>query len=337
MSGRGHITVDTSRMADALDLVRSGVSKTADAVGSTTRAVTQTIREVGGTTSAVGETRSAVNEMMMSVVAAETAAAQRVSKNVTTGFLGLISSQLMQKKIEAQTVMQSKCQVLGHYNRQLGRLKAQLGNDFQRITARYAKIIGQLNENLKGRIYQLDAPAAEVSDEGYLALDKRVLVSAAPIPLFEQDVLALSNQVCVTRCKDSCSKALPEVKNFVIQLKKLKKVMDSSVRPVRRETTGRLSMPVVVMEAEDPNVVGTKKIDIVFGDRDEQKAQANRIRANFDEVKGTLKWRTSGSSRDVVVKKISDLADKQGVSERARKVIQGLVDSSFWQEMEANG
>lgn len=96
-------------------------------------------------------------------------------------------------------------------------------------------------------------------------------------------------------------------------------------------------MPVVVMEAEDPNVVGTKKIDIVFGDRDEQKAQANRIRANFDEVKGTLKWRTSGSSRDVVVKKISDLADKQGVSERARKVIQGLVDSSFWQEMEANG
>jgi len=337
MSGRGHITVDTSRMADALDLVRSGVSKTADAVGSTTRAVTQTIKEVGGTTSAVGETRSAVNEMMMSVVAAETAAAQRVSKNVTTGFLGLISSQLMQKKIEAQTVMQSKCQVLGHYNRQLERLKAQLENDFKRISNRYAKIIGQLNENLKSRVYQLDAPAAEVSDEGYLALDKRVLVSAAPIPLFEQDVLALSNQVAVTRCKDSCSRVLPEVKNFVIQLKKLKRIMDSSIRSVKCATTGRLSMPVVIMEAEDLNVVGTKKLEIVFGDRDEQKGQANRIRANFDEVKGALKWRTPGSSRDIIVKKISNLADKQGVSERTHKVLQELVESSFWQEMEANG
>lgn len=337
MGGRGHITVDTSRMADALDLVRSGVSKTADAVGSTTRAVSQTIKEVGGTTNAVGETRSAVNEMMASVVAAEAAAAQRVSKNVTTGFLGLISSQLMQKKIEAQTVMQSKCQVLGHYNRQLGRLKTQLENDFQRITTRYAKIIGQLNENLKSRVYQLDAPAAEVSDDGYLALDKRVLVSAAPVPLFEQDVLALSNQVCVTRCKDSCSKALPEVKSFVIQLRKLKKVMDSSVRPVKLETTERLSMPVIVVEAEDMNVVGTKKIDVVFGDRDEQKAQANRIRASFDEVKDGFGWRTSGSSRDVVVRKIGDLAVKQGVSERMRKVMQGLVDSSFWQEMEVNG
>lgn len=337
MSGRGHITVDTSRMADALDLVRSGVSKTTDAVGSTTRAVDQTRKAVGETASAVGETRSAVNEMMMSVVAAETAAAQRVSKNVTTGFLGLISSQLMQKKIEAQTVMQSKCQVLGHYNRQLRRLKSQLENDFQRITTRYARIIGSLNENLKNRIYQLDAPAAEVSDEGYLALDKRVLVSAAPIPLFEQDIVSLSSQVCVTRCKDSCSRALPEVKNFVIQLKKLKQNMDSSVRSVKRDTTGRFSMPVVIMEAEDPNVIGTKKIDVVFGDREEQKAQANRIRANFDEVRNSLKWRTSGSSRDVVVKKIGDLVEKNGVAERTRKVLQRLIDSSFWQEMEVNG
>lgn len=336
MSGRGHITVDTSRMADALDLVRSGVSETATAVGSTTQAVGRTIRAVGGTTNAVGETRSAVNDMMAAVVAAERAAARSVSKNVSTGFLGLISSQLMQKKIEAQTVMQSKCQVLGHYNRQLGRIKAQLDNDYQRITARYSKIIAQLNENLKGRIYQLDAPAAEVSDEGYHTLDKRVLVSAAPIPLFEQDILSLSNQVCVTRCKDSCFKALPEVKNFVIQLKKLKKIMDSSVRPVKRDLTGRISMPIVVMEAEDPNVAGTKKMDIVLGDREEQTSHANRIRANFDEVKSVLKWRTSGSSRDVIVKKINDLADRQGVSDRARKVLQSLVDSSFWQEMEVN-
>ncbi len=337
MSGHGHITVDTSRMADALDLVRGGVSRTTEAVGSTTRAVRQTIDEVEGTKQAVGETQGAVNKMMASVVAAETEAAHRVSKNVSTGFLGLISAQLMQKKIQAQTVMQAKCQVLGHLKYQLGRLKAQLENDFQRITARYAKIIAQLNENLRSRIYQLDAPAAEVSDEGYRALDKRVLVSGAPIPLFEQDVLSLSNQVSVTRCKDSCSKALPEVKNFVVQLKKLKKVMDSSVRPVKRDATGRISMPVVVMESEDPNVLGTKKIDVVFGDRDEQKSQSGRIRASFDESKGSLKWRTSGSSRDVVVKKIGDLAERQGVPERTRKVLQKLVDSSFWQEMEVNG
>lgn len=334
MPGQGYITVDTSKMAKALDQVSSGVSRTTDAVNSTTKAVGQTIREVDGTTNAVGETRSAVTAMMASVVAAEAAAAQQVSKNVSTGFLGLISSQLMQKKIESQTVMQSKCQVLGHYNRQLGRLKSQLENDFQRITTRYAKIINQLNENLKGRIYQLDAPAAEVSDEGYRALDKRVLVSAAPIPLFEQDVLALSNQVCVTRCKESCSRALPEVKDFVIQLKRLKRTMDSSVRSVKREDTGRISMPVVIMEAEDPNVIGTKKIDVIFGDREEQKSQANRICANFDEVKGGLKWRTSGSSRDVVVKKIANLAERHGVADRTRKVLQQLVDSSFWQEME---
>ena len=335
MGGHGHITVDTSRMADALDLVRKGVSKTADAVGSTTSAVKQTIREVGGTTNAVGETRSAVNAMMASVVAAEAAAAQRVSRNVTTGFLGLISSQLMQKKIESQTVMQSKCQVLGHYNRQLGRLKAQLQNDFMRITNRYAKIINQLNENLRSRVYRLDAPAAEVSDDGYQALDKRVLVSGAPISLFEQDVLALSNQVCVSRCKDSCAKALPEVQNFVIQLKKLKKAMDASVRPVKRERTGRISMPVVIMESEDANVAGTKKTDVVLGDREEQKAQVNFVRARFDETCSTLRWRTSGSSRDIVAKKIGALAEKHGVADRTREVMQRLIDSSFWQEMEA--
>jgi hypothetical protein len=337
MSGNGRIIVDTSKMADALDLVRNGVSKTTDAVGSTNREVSRTTRAVDGTTSAVCETKFAVNAMMAAVVAAEADAAQRVSKNVSTGFLGLISSQLMQKKIEAQTVMQSKCQVLGHFNRQLGRIKTQLENDYQRITARYSKIITQLNENLKSRIYQLDAPAAEVSDEGYLAIDKRLLVSAAPVPLVEQDVLSLSTQVCVTRCKDSCSRALPEVKKFVVQLKKLKKIMDSSVRPVKRDSTGRLSMPVVVIEAEDINVASAKKMDVILGNKEVQTSQANRIRANFDEVKNALKWRTSGSSRDVIVNKINNLADNQGLSERTRNVLQNLVDSSFWQEMEVNG
>lgn len=329
------IRVDTSGMASALDKVRSGVSHTADAVQLTASAVQRTVTEVGGTTNAVGETRDAVNEMMASVVAAETAAAQRVSRNVSTGFLGLISSQLMQKKIEAQTVMQSKCQILGHYNRQLQRLQTQLEGDYQRITKRYAKIMNQLDENLKSRIYQLNAPAAEVSDEGYKSLDKRVLVSGAPIPLFEQDILALSNQVCVMRCKDTCARALPEVKNFVIQLKKLKRTMDASVRDVATTRTRRLSMPVVVIEEEDTNVKGQKRLDVVLGERKEQKAQANRVRANFDEVRNCLFWRTSGSSRDVVVKKIEELASKNGIKERTRTVLMKLAGESFWQEMEA--
>lgn len=329
------IKVDTSSMASALDKVRDGVSHTADAVQTTTNAVRQAAKEVKGTTNAVGETRYAVKEMMASVVAAEAEAAQRVSRNVSTGFLGLISSQLMQKKIEAQTVMQSKCQVLGHYNRQLHRLQTQLEGDYQRITKRYAKIINQLNENLKSRIYQLDAPAAEVSDEGYKSLEKRVLVSGAPIPLFEQDILALSNQVCVIRCKDSCARALPEVKNFVIQLKKLKRAMDASVRDVAIAATGRLSMPVIVIEAEDTNVKGQKKLDVVFGERKEQKTQSKRIRANFDEVQSRLSWRTSGSSRDVVVKKIEELASKNGLGERTRAAVMKLAGESFWQEMEA--
>ncbi len=336
MGGKGSITVDTSSMANALDAVRNGVKETTDAVEATRRSVNRTVSGVQETTHAVQETRDEVQKMMKVVVAAEAEAAQRVSKNVNTGFLGLISSQLMQKKIEAQTVMQSKCQVLGHYRRQLNRLKGQLENDFNRITARYSKIIKQLNENLKTRIYQLDAPAAEVSDAGYRALDKRVLVSGAPIPLFEQDVLSLSNQVCVTRCKDTCAKALPEVKNFVVQLKKLKQIMESSVRSVHRETTGRLLMPVIVMESVDPNVENTKKLDVVLGEKEEQQAQASRIHARFDAVKDGFKWRTSGSSRDVIAKKIGDLAEKNDLSDRTRSVLQKLVDSSFWQEMEVN-
>ena len=334
MSGHGHITVDTSQMADALDLVRNGVSRTADAVGSTAEAANQSVAEIGETTKAVGKTNLAVNAMMTSVVAAETEAAQRVSRNVTTGFLGLISSQLMQKKIEAQTVMQSKCQLLIFYNNQLNRLKAQLEGDFQRITARYAKIIKQLNDNLKSRVYKLDAPAAEVSDEGYHTLDKRVLVSAVPMPLIEQDVLSLSTQVCISHCKESCAKVLPEMQNYVLQLRNLQQIMDSSVRSVKCDAVERISMPIIIMEAESPYISGTQKMDIVLGDKEEQKAQTNHIRAVFDEIKGSLKWRSPGSSRDVVIEKVYDLAKNHGVSERMLKIIQQLVEASFWEEME---
>lgn len=330
MSTHEHITVDTSSMARALDRVESGVERTADAVHGTTNAVNATSREVSGTT-------GAVRDMMASVVAAEAAAAQRVSQHVSTGFLGLIRSQLMQKMIEAQTTMQSKCQVLGHYNNMLMRLKDQLEGDYQRISKRYGRIIKQLNENLKTRIYQLDAPAAEVSDAGYKALDKRVLVSGAPMPLFEQDVMSLSNQVGIARCKDNCGKAIAEVRDFVVQLLRLKETMESSIRPVKIKDTIRLSMPVVVMEAEDTNVVGTKKLDLVFGERPEQTAQESRIRANFYEVRNTLRWRTAGSSRDLVLQKIGDLAERSGVDARTRKEMMRLAGASVWQEMEVNG
>lgn len=338
------VSDEVSSTIKAVDRTATAVEGTSDAVHGTTSSVNTTIKRVKDTQSAVkettvavGSTIAAVESMRGQVVKAEEEAAQKVSRHVTSGFVSLIRAELAQKKVEVQTHVMSKCQVLGHFGQMLQRRQKQLQDDYERITKRYAKIIDQLNEALKSRIYMLDAPAAEVSDQGYGVLEKRVLVNGAALPIFEQNALPLSNHVGIAHCKEDCSKALVVVKDLVIHLQRLRRAMEASVREVRIEGKRRWTMPMLIMEAEDPDVVGTKKTELVFGGHPEQKAQEKNIRSEYYEHRNSFHWCEAGAGREQVRQRIEDLAAAAQLDERTRKWVMQLADSSAWQELGAIG
>lgn len=333
-------TVDTHPLADTMSEVSDRVEGTKDAIRGTTQEIRNTTKmvsgtktAVGATTAAVGATTAAVETMMQKVVKTEKEAAEKVSRHVTSGFISLVRAELAQKKIEVQTHMMSKCQVLGHFNQMLSRRQKQLRDDYERISKRYKRIIEDLNGALKTRIYNLDAPAVEVADLGYGLQNKRMLIAGAALPIVEQDVQPLASHLRIAHCKDDCARAMVEVKEMVVHLQRLRRAMEASVRDVRLSDKRRRTMPVLIIEAEDPDVGGMQKTDLVVGDRCEQQDRANSIRSQFYERRGDFSWQEAGNGRDIVLQKIEERANEAHLDARTRKWVMQMASASTWQEL----
>lgn len=314
MPGHRDIIIDTTELADKLDDV--------------CRSVDETSSEVSGTT-------SSVEKMAAMVCTAEAAAAESVSRNVTSGFRNLIAVQMAQRKIECQAEVQAKCLLLKSFNDMLAQLSKQLQGDYERITKRYAKILQQLGDALKTRIYNLDAPAAEVADQGYNEMINRTLSNGAAAVMVDQDIQPLSSMIATARCKDDCRKSMERLKAMVLDIRHLRDDLDKAVRDIPLESSCRRSLPVIIFEHDDLNVADYHKTEIRIGEREEQKRLSKFVESEYARRSENFSWRDGGADSAAVSDRILGLASQADLDDRRRGIIRDLVQRSRWQELEA--
>ena len=314
MPGHRDIVVDTSDLAERLNDVRD---------------------EVRETTHAVEGTNTSVNTMTATVCAAEAAAAESVNRNVTAGFRNLIGMQLAQRRIESFSEVQAKCLLLNSFNDMLAHLNKQLQGDYERITKRYSKILQTLADSLKARIYNLDAPAAQIADLGYQGIINRVLTGAAPVVQLDQDVQPLGNMVVMARCKEDCRKSMEVLKSMVLDIRQLRNDLEQSVRNVPLNSSCRRALPMIVMESEDLNVPDFQKTDIQLGDSEEQKRILKPVKESYERKAKAFQWQNGDKAGKTISSKILEIASRENIDDRTRQVIQNLVDHASWQSLEA--
>ena len=302
----GYITVDTSEMA-------------------------YTLKNVTGS---VDHAIAAVERSGDALCKAERAAAEHVCKTVTTGFFSLIRSQLMQQKVQTQSVAESQMQALRHFALLLQRIKRQMGVDFERITARYSKLFQTLAEALRSRIYALDRPAAEVADLEYGALNRRVLMSGAPAAVVQQDAVSAQAQLEAVRCKRNCTRVIDSVKTLIEHGINLKKAMESIVRNVHQDIERSVAVPVVMMESEDLFLDGNRQVDYKLADVPCLESVMARIREKLYESAGRFTWsEPSAERRDEIRTRVLRRARETG-DKRLAKQIADLFEKSSWKELE---
>ena len=314
MPGHRDIVVDTSELAHKLNDVSSSVDET---------------------TSEVSRTNSSVQRMSAMVCAAEAAAAESVSKNVTSGFRNLIAVQMAQRKIECHSEIQAKCLLLQSFNDMLAQLSKQLQGDYERITKRYSKILQQLADALKTRIYNLDAPAAEVADQGYHEMINRTLSNGAAVVMVDQDVQSLSGMIATARCKEDCRKSMERLKSMVVDIRQLRDDLNKAVRDIPLDNSCRRSLPVIFFEHDDLNVADYRKTEIEVGDRAEQQRISKLVEAEYARQSENFCWRDGGANSAAVSNRILGLASQADLDDRRRGIIRDLVNRSRWQELEA--
>ena len=312
MPGNGTIVVDTSRLAESVDEISSNVQDT---------------------TQAVNQTTSAVQQMAASVCAAEAAAAAAVSRRVTSGFRGLISAQLAQKKIQCFTEIQSKAQLLEYFSSSLDRLKKQLNNDYQRITKRYNKIITTLNNELHSRLCRLDAPAAEVSEQNYRMIFNRSISCGIPSLMVDQEVQPLSSMTVLYRCKNNCTKVLGEINTMAADFKILRESLARVIRQEALTERRRKNLPVLIMESDDLKLSQFRKTDVIPGDSNYQQKLKTDISNAYENGQSGIIWQENGSGRAVIEEKVRKIATEADLDDRHRQLILDLLAKSNWQKI----
>lgn len=312
MPGNGTIVVDTARMASSMDRITSAVSTTSNAVSKTT---------------------SAVVAMSQAVCLAETEAANAVCKKVTNGFHGLITAQLAQRKIECAAEVQSKFQVMAHFSLMLGKTEKQLNDDFQRISRRYGKIITSLNEALKKRIYDLDAPAAEVADQNFSMIMNRIMACGIPAILLDQETQPAANCTVVGHCKETCNKALDKLKRIADTFALLRENMRATICPRVISEVQQRKMPVVIMECEDLSLADFRRTSLTVGDAVYQSRLKNSITAAYEEKASQLNWKYDGSAANVIKNKVKQLMAKAKLDPRKQQLINNMLAEAKWQNL----
>lgn len=313
MPGYKRIVVDTQQMADSIDRVTDGVEVTADTLKGTTVAVVAMANEV---------------------CQAEEEAAQQVSQKVSSGFHGLISVQIAQKKVLCFSEVCSKCQVLAHFQRRLGMIRKQLQGDFQRITKRYSRILNSLNEALKNRVQNLDAPAMSVSDQEFQAILNRVLAIAAPITVVDQDIQQLKAMIMLVKCKDDCQRTVREIKEIVANIRALRSDMAECFLDNQLQAPKRYLMPVVIVEKDDLNMADFKSRSIVVGALPPQVSLFKKINVYLENEGDSLVWKDADKFSAIVRNKIMKIASDRNLDPRTAEIMRGLLERSSWKILE---
>ena len=220
MSQNIYCTVDTGPMADEI----ADVS-----------------RHVEGTTAAVVTMHSAV-------IAAEAAGAEKICKNVNRGFFTMMASQISQKIASKKSRVEALLMMLNQQQRKLTGVKTTMEREYGRIAARYLRIFSSINKEMEQRVKQVDLPVFELVNKNMATLSNRMNSNSTCFPLLQNEDIALSQSLLVSKMKGNAKEALDKTTDFLMQLRQQRQLTEKVLLDVRGvNDTKILLVPVLLL------------------------------------------------------------------------------------------
>jgi len=171
---------------------------------------------------------------------------------LSKGFSKYIGYLIRERLTELEAQLPNTASTFKALSNNLENRKAVLGEDYERISSRYAKLFNKLNEELRRRLLELDRQAfencAQIQDTiftsplGYI-LGQSVCAGA--------EQLQAADAIRVSRLKGSTATAMEVVKSYVKVLKRLSASVCGVLSDHKVARTQTISMPVVRMESDD--------------------------------------------------------------------------------------
>ena len=175
------------------------------------------IQEVG---TEVEQTTIAVVAMKTAVIEAEKEGAQHVCQNVNRGFFTLMQSQLATKLAQKKSRTEALLAQLAMQKRRLTEIKNSMENDYRRISARYGRIISNINKQLEQRIVDLDKPVYKFCNNDIATCSNRKLSVTGIAPLVQKEDVQAAQRINSSVLRIDGEKAIGHLKEFLMEFAK---------------------------------------------------------------------------------------------------------------------
>ena len=286
----------------------------------------------------VDQTTGAVVVMQKGVIAAEERSAKFISDNVNLGFATLIHSQISQRKVKAESQLTAKLMEIAQHLRALQQTRSQLERDYHRISGRYTKLFGQVDDSLRLGIQACSREAVLLADDTTAELERREFFLGAATPVQGQDNLPQTQILTAEVLRRSAGRAMDRMLDFISNRIGLKRTTASMLQQEEVADAEAVFVPVLLVEADHLALDGTQKSMLAAGSSGTvfQQAAAT-LGAAARETEATATWgETPKEKIDAIKNACAEKIQSSNLDERVKKKMLELINVTEWQQMEAS-
>lgn len=149
----------------------------------------------------VGKTRAAVGIMETAVIAQEKSSADQICGRLDVGFYNVVMSQIAQRVANESANTRAIALEMMQQQKSLHNLQNRMTGDYNMISSRYAKLFGNLNQELKNRITSLDKPVIDYCMHFVKQLQNRIYSLVSGVPVLQSESLSAMQAIAGARLK----------------------------------------------------------------------------------------------------------------------------------------
>lgn len=286
---------------------------------------------IDGVSFQVGTVASAVAAFQSAVVAAETAAANRICKHVDHGFFSLIRSQVTQKMARLRSEVDSRFMELRHESQALAAIKTRMERDYHMIGTRYARVFHSIDLSLRNRIFELDRKASDLVKRDIARIQTRMRSLQAQAPLHQSESVQIGQLVATSQTKANAARAIRALQNFLSASDRQGRLLESMLFDGTMSHSDFCYVPTLLIEAQSASTDGTQwDIRTPNGARQRMADSINSgVRSAGFSALPSLKWvAPTPSWRARISDEFRRLSQQPGLNDRVRSEMLRLFESA---------
>ena len=274
---------------------------------------TEMARSLNSVSGNVKEVTVAVGAMQSAVIMAEAAAAKKICDNVDRGFYNMMVSQLSQKMAACSSSITSLLAKMQKFRSDIIAIKGTMEGDYNRISARYAKLFKALDRALEQRIRDLDAPAVKVAEYQKKTM-RQIRNDSVSTLVCNADSQKLANNIMLAHLKVRTSKTIDSLGADVNNNMDRDRIVANMVEKGKLEKMTPEYVPVIISETES----------LVSPNTYVSRISSTEGAVKGDAVQGVLtscmlEWQEDSSEKESITSSFIDRCEKDIRDERVRK------------------